>query len=1202
MRRSGSAVVASSLEGRPNSYQASYRRRDGYMLSGGDAAEINGPSRSSRRDAGIRTTLSRDLAVQECSRKQRIRNSREILLEKMALYFYASKLLCGQFDSPPHTLSPSPKPTPHNRQPNPIGRRLYQKEWPTEEFSSDTQESQQMLPCGLTSGTCPCRTGTSISPSTEIEDQADHADTAGHSSEGICHHIRKSSHPPERRIHMLEGCLYQKLTTTFPTEDCPRYSHPGLLPSTGSQEDPWATYQEPSDHPLGKRSCQTMTLSTTSAPRSTMEDHVVLPATDVSTGRSETPIQPPLCHSETIFTSRITGGGLRQVCSCCPTVLQRSEDVGRGDYEILVDVCPSSIRLVHPMSCDQWEGRKVGDASIAELRDLKVGAVYTWRTGSICSTARASPPLPSLQHTRWCQRSRLVLHCRPILMGTCCKIDELPTPQGYTVETVTSRSFAICERRPQVQSVHLVLQDVRCCDEDDVMSGTLDSLVKLLVPTEDHCPGRAYLFAFLLSSRLFLHPHQLLGEVDKACEAQRDKPHITKLVHHVIRLLSEWTEMFPYDFRDELVMTHVRGISERCIPTDRSGGGREMSLLLRRLLRRLDTLECYEESLRRVPSYGSAFGETDVTAVCPCPMLLAQQLTHVELERMSYIGPEEFVQAYARDTAPHGLKVTKNTFNLEYYLEWSSHLRNLVTSEVYKQEASTRRVQMTEFWLNVATECFNIGNFNSLMAIILGLDATTMSTSKLRLRQIHVSKLRALEQQMHPSCNFSNYRSILKAASVRSERRGISPEKTRVVIPYFSLLLRDIYLVSEECASRLANGHINLEKFWELAKLVTQFLTWRQVDYPFERNSQVMSYLQTCPTPTENEKVVCYFESWAVYRTGDGAFNIEDIDASLCTHLLYSFVNLGDDDGYNKVNNLKNQGTGIKIMAALGGGSAGSATFSTVVNDASKRSAFVDNAVNFLSNYGFDGMDIDWEYPASGDGSRSSDKEAFVETLKELRSKFDKHGYLLSVAVGAGNSFIGSSYDVTGISQSVDFINVMTYDFHSGWESYTGENAPLYARSSDSYDESVDSCIQGWLSAGAPAEKIIMGMGLFGISYNLVNADDRWIGSPANGPGAAGIYTEGEGSLGYMEICQYQQDGADHWHIEWDDESKVPYGSDGTLWVGYDSPDSLWIKAQYVSDKGLGGAMVWSIDMDDARGTCGTKYHLLKNINTVLRS
>nr|CAD7402865.1 unnamed protein product [Timema cristinae] len=456
------------------------------------------------------------------------------------------------------------------------------------------------------------------------------------------------------------------------------------------------------------------------------------------------------------------------------------------------------------------------------------------------------------------------------------------------------------------------------------MSGTLDSLVKLLVPTEDHCPGRAYLFAFLLSSRLFLHPHQLLGEVNKACEAQRDKPHITKLVPHVIRLLSEWTEMFPYDFRDELVMTHVRGISERCITTDRSGGGGEMTLLLRRLLRRLDTLECYEESLRRVLSPGSAFektdvaavcpcpmllaqqlthvelermsyigpeefvqayardtaphglkvtkntfnleyylgwsshlrnlvtSETDVAAVCPCPMLLAQQLTHVELERMSYIGPEEFVQAYARDTAPHGLKVTKNTFNLEYYLGWSSHLRNLVTSEVYKQEAPTRRVVMTEFWINVATECFNIGNFNSLMAIILGLDATTLSVSKLRLRQIHVSKLRALEQQMHPSCNFSNYRSILKAASVRSERRGISPEKTRVVIPYFSLLLRDIYLVSEECASRLANGHINLEKFWELAKLVTQFLTWRQVDYPFERNSQVMSYLQTCPTPTEN--------------------------------------------------------------------------------------------------------------------------------------------------------------------------------------------------------------------------------------------------------------------------------------------------------------------------------------------------------------
>ncbi|CAG2053751.1 unnamed protein product [Timema podura] len=286
-----------------------------------------------------------------------------------------------------------------------------------------------------------------------------------------------------------------------------------------------------------------------------------------------------------------------------------------------------------------------------------------------------------------------------------------------------------------------------------------------------------------------------------------------------------------------------------------------------------------------------------------------------------------------------------------------------------------------------------------------------------------------------------------------------------------------------------------------------------------------------------DKKVVCYFESWAVYRTGDGAFNIEDIDASLCTHLLYSFINLGDDgsvspgdsyadlsdglDGYNKVNNLKNQGTGIKIMAALGGGSAGSATFSTVVNDASKRSAFVNNAVNFLSNYGFDGMDIDWEYPASGDGSRSSDKMLKISSVV-LKRCLDTPYYIKRR--GVSRHLFKTVGDISNIcsrrncNKSVDFINVMTYDFHSGWESYTGENAPLYARSSDSYDESVDSCIQGWLSAGAPAEKIIMGMGLFGISYNLVNADDRWIGSPANGPGAAGIYTEGEGSLGYMEV------------------------------------------------------------------------------------
>ncbi|KAK7866810.1 hypothetical protein R5R35_005243 [Gryllus longicercus] len=409
-------------------------------------------------------------------------------------------------------------------------------------------------------------------------------------------------------------------------------------------------------------------------------------------------------------------------------------------------------------------------------------------------------------------------------------------------------------------------------DGGNLVAGSLEALVRHMVPTAEYYPDRAYLFAFLLSSRLFIKPHELLGEVCAVCEAQQKlgerspaaKERLGRFIPHLVQLLAEWTETFPYDFRDERVMAHVRSITQKCV-TAEPGIRKEVSTLLQNLLHRLTTLEKYEEFLQRVNAEASTnsvenLSPVDVTELCPSPTLLAQQLTHIELERLSYIGPEEFVQAFAKDN-PHletSFKDMKKTRNLESYVQWFNRLSYFVATEVCKHVKKKQRVKVMEFWIEAARECFNIGNFNSLMAIIAGLNMSPISRLKKTWSKVQQAKFSILEHQMDPSSNFSSYRSTLKAAMWRSA--GATDERQRIVIPFFSLLVKDIYFLNEGCSNKLPNGHINFEKFWQLAKQVTEFITWKQVTCPFEKNTKVITFLQASPVLTENALALASFE------------------------------------------------------------------------------------------------------------------------------------------------------------------------------------------------------------------------------------------------------------------------------------------------------------------------------------------------------
>ena len=333
--------------------------------------------------------------------------------------------------------------------------------------------------------------------------------------------------------------------------------------------------------------------------------------------------------------------------------------------------------------------------------------------------------------------------------------------------------------------------------------------------------------------------------------------------------------------------------------------------------------------------------------------------------------------------------------------------------------------------------------------------------------------------------------------------------------------------------------------------------------------------------------IVGYYASWAAYS----GFTPDKIDASKLTNINYAFADIGtnlkitmgdpdtDPSNFRLLNALKETYPGLRTSISIGGWS-GSGRFSDAALTEASRTAFAESCVAFMKKYGFDGVDIDWEYPVggglSGNVGRPEDKHNFTLLLQKLREKLDEQAaadhkhYLLTIAAGAGDSYL-KNIELSAIQNYLDYALLMTYDFHGTWDPYTDLVAPLYdnADVSKQYKSSADSVIKEWAAASFPMDKLIMGVPFYGYKYTSASSTDH------------GLYSaySGASSIDY-EIIEKNYLNKNGYTRYFHSQSKVPWLYNGSTFISYEDPESIGLKTDYIKSKKLGGAMIWELSQD----------------------
>jgi chitinase len=373
-------------------------------------------------------------------------------------------------------------------------------------------------------------------------------------------------------------------------------------------------------------------------------------------------------------------------------------------------------------------------------------------------------------------------------------------------------------------------------------------------------------------------------------------------------------------------------------------------------------------------------------------------------------------------------------------------------------------------------------------------------------------------------------------------------------------------------------------------------------------------------TPSDPERavttprVIAYVAAWGVRSKG---LRITQIPGNELTHIFYAFGRVGADGlaslgdrcldigecgegdrppevgaggNFEQLSALKRSYGHLRMLVSLGGW-GGSRYFSDAALTPESRERLVGSTIDvFLRPYPdlFDGIDVDWEYPvaggAAGNIERPEDRENYTLLLEEYRRQLDALGaergrrYELAIAAAAGPDRI-ADLELDRLPKILDFINVMTYDYHTGGR-VAHFNSPLRAFAGDPAPlHNVEATMRIFTDAGVPRHQLVVGAPFYGRVYGSVESVGDGLLQPADPRGSPDW---GGGAIDYRVLAQRppEQHGfTRHWHPD----AQVPwlYNPATRVWISYDDPESIAAKAAFVRTDGFGGIMFWELGGDD---------------------
>ncbi|GAA5785692.1 hypothetical protein GCM10007860_30190 [Chitiniphilus shinanonensis] len=340
--------------------------------------------------------------------------------------------------------------------------------------------------------------------------------------------------------------------------------------------------------------------------------------------------------------------------------------------------------------------------------------------------------------------------------------------------------------------------------------------------------------------------------------------------------------------------------------------------------------------------------------------------------------------------------------------------------------------------------------------------------------------------------------------------------------------------------------------------------------------------------------------SVGVEKDGVGSAGIDYWNPIPAEHTLDGKEDKGDNGlfgHWNQLKQLKKKYPNLKVLISLGGWNW-SKGFSDAALPAN-RDAFIKSCIDAyikgnvpdkngkvvpgLAAGVFDGIDIDWEYPASqgapGNVVRPEDKQNFTALLNEFRKQLDatKPGSLLTIASGAPSNIL-AGMELEKIHKPLNWISVMTYDFNGPWSNKSGHLATLYGSSAE---VTTSGAIKEFIEGGVPPQKLVVGVPFYGYGWVLSKTDNNGMGQPIKGK-AKGTYDEG--AAGYTDIKAMPG------KVFRDDKSRAVWKLDGdVMWV-YDDVQAIKDKVEFVKKNNLGGIMAWDLVGDSQGELVDTVY------------